>query len=291
MIALASLAGQWNDVLPSHLTFANYARALAGDTAEALRVSMITGLLASALALVSGTWAALALRNVTAVSQRVLGALFFIPSAVPSVSVGLGLLVAFSRPPVLLNGTIAIVVIAHLVLVSAFTFGNVTAGLSRLPADFEQVAASLGFRLGDRAGAVWQADRAFVDLPAALSIAAREASGRTDGRSLRVHLVTATIARISQDCAARFQVFADVVRNRVAAAPIKHMDETGFRIGGKTQWLHIASTMLLTFYRVSARRGSLLAHVTGIVVHDHWKPYYTLKAACTRCVTHTICVS
>jgi hypothetical protein len=28
--------------------------------------------------------------------------------------------------------------------------------------------------------------------------------------------------------------------------------------------------MLLTFYRVSARRGSLLAQVVGIVVHDHW---------------------
>jgi hypothetical protein len=93
-----------------------------------------------------------------------------------------------------------------------------------------------------------------------------------------VHHVTATIARISQDCARHFQSFADAVRDRVAAAPIKHMDETGFRIGGKTQWLHIASTLLLTFYRVSPRRGSLLAHVTGIVVHDHWKPYYTLKA-------------
>jgi transposase len=99
-----------------------------------------------------------------------------------------------------------------------------------------------------------------------------------------VHLVTATIARISQDCAGRFQVFADAVRNCVAAAPVKHMDETGFRIGGKTQWLHIASTALLTFYRVSAKRGSLLAHVTGIVVHDHWKPYYTLKG-----VLHALC--
>jgi transposase len=99
-----------------------------------------------------------------------------------------------------------------------------------------------------------------------------------------VHLVTATIGRISQDCAERFQGFADVVRNRVAAAPVKHMDETGFRIGGKTQWLHIASTMLLTFYRVSAKRGSLLADVTGIVVHDHWKPYYTLKG-----VLHALC--
>jgi transposase len=57
----------------------------------------------------------------------------------------------------------------------------------------------------------------------------------------------------------------------VAAAPVKHLDETGFRIGGKTQWLHIASTMLLTFYRVAAKRGSLLADLSGIVVHDHWK--------------------
>jgi transposase len=81
-----------------------------------------------------------------------------------------------------------------------------------------------------------------------------------------VRLVTATIARISQGCAQRFQGFADAVRDHVAAAPVKHMDETGFRIGGKTQWLHIASTVLLTFYRVSPKRGSLLAHVTGIVV-------------------------
>ena len=99
-----------------------------------------------------------------------------------------------------------------------------------------------------------------------------------------VKLVTATIARFSQDCAQRFQGFADAVRDHVAAAPVKHMDETGFRIRGKTQWLHIASTVWLTFYRVSAKRGSLLAKVTGIVVHDHWKPYYTMTG-----VRHALC--
>ncbi|MGH8323223.1 MAG: IS66 family transposase [Steroidobacteraceae bacterium] len=99
-----------------------------------------------------------------------------------------------------------------------------------------------------------------------------------------VHLVPATIARISQGCAGRFQGFAEAVRDRVAAAPIKHLDETGFRIGGKTQWLHIASTIWLTFYRISAKRGSLPAHVTGVVVHDHWKPYYTLSG-----VLHALC--
>ena len=99
-----------------------------------------------------------------------------------------------------------------------------------------------------------------------------------------VHLVTATIVRISQDCAERFLGFAETVRNRVAAAPVKHLDETGFRIGGKTQWLHVASTMLLTFYRVAAKRGSLPENMTGIVVHDPWKPYYTLTN-----VLHALC--
>jgi transposase len=99
-----------------------------------------------------------------------------------------------------------------------------------------------------------------------------------------VKLVTATIARISQDCAHRFRDFADAVRDHVASAPVKHMDETGFRISGKTQWLPIASTVWLTFYRVSAKRGSLLAKVTGIVVHDHWKPYYTMTG-----VLHALC--
>jgi transposase len=99
-----------------------------------------------------------------------------------------------------------------------------------------------------------------------------------------VTIATATIARISQDAASRFQGFADTVRDKIAAAPVKHLDETGFRTGGKTQWLHIACTLLLTFYRVCTKRGSLLANVTGTIVHDHWKPYYTMPG-----VTHALC--
>ena len=64
-----------------------------------------------------------------------------------------------------------------------------------------------------------------------------------------VALVPATIGRMSRGCAARFRGFVDAIRERVKAAAVKHMDETGFRIGGRTQWLHIASTALLSFYR------------------------------------------
>jgi transposase len=99
-----------------------------------------------------------------------------------------------------------------------------------------------------------------------------------------VKVAAATIARMSRTCAERLLGFAQTVRDLVAGAPVKHMDETGFRIGGKTQWLHVASTALLTFYRVCAKRGSLLANVAGIVVHDHWKPYYTMQG-----VLHALC--
>ncbi len=146
MIALASIAGQWNGALPSHLTFQNYIDALHGDSGSQLRVSVLTGLMASAAALISGSWAALALRDMRPAPKRLMDLLFFIPSAVPSVSVGLGLLVGFSRPPLLLNGTTAIVIVAHFVLISAFTYGNVSAGLSRVAPEYEQMAASLGAR-------------------------------------------------------------------------------------------------------------------------------------------------
>jgi transposase len=99
-----------------------------------------------------------------------------------------------------------------------------------------------------------------------------------------VKVATATIARMSRTCAERLRGFAQTVCDLVAGASVKHMDETGFRIGGKTQWLHVASTALLTFYRVCAKRGSLLANVSGIVVHDHWKPYYTMQG-----VLHALC--
>lgn len=102
-----------------------------------------------------------------------------------------------------------------------------------------------------------------------------------------VKLCAATIARMSRSCAVRLQGLVATIRDHVAAAGVKHMDETGFRTGGKTRWLHVACTKLLTFYRVCAKRGALLTDivkVVGVVVHDHWKPYYTMEG-----VRHALC--
>jgi len=146
VILAASFASQWNGVLPSGFTLEHYLAARSGASGDSVVASLATGVVASLLALLSGAWAALALRAQGETVSRTLGVLFFIPSAVPSVSVGLGLLVAFSQRPLLLNGTTAIVILAHFVLISAFSFGNVSAGLARLPPDYEEVASSLGAR-------------------------------------------------------------------------------------------------------------------------------------------------
>lgn len=79
--------------------------------------------------------------------------------------------------------------------------------------------------------------------------------------------------------------FVDHIAALVDCAPVRHLDETGFRVGGKTQWLHTASTIALTHYRVTEKRGALpLTLKGGIIVHDHFKPYYTLPD-----VEHALC--
>ncbi|MBL1080456.1 ABC transporter permease subunit [Streptomyces actinomycinicus] len=142
----ASFATHWSGVLPSHLTTANYRSATRGEALQALTTSLLTAITASLLALTVGTWAALAGAALRKRYRRLLDALFVLPVAVPSVVVGLSVLVAFSQPPMLLNGTRWIVIVAHTVLVTAFAHQSVSAAITRLDPAYEQAAASLGAR-------------------------------------------------------------------------------------------------------------------------------------------------
>jgi len=99
-----------------------------------------------------------------------------------------------------------------------------------------------------------------------------------------VFLSAATIAAMGQRKAKEGTELADHIGEQVKQAAVKHMDETGLRIAGVLQWLHVASTWLLTFYRTSNKRGAMLEGVSGIIVHDFWRPYFTIKGA-----AHALC--
>ncbi|MEU0620008.1 ABC transporter permease subunit [Streptomyces rubiginosohelvolus] len=144
VILAASLATHWSGAFPSGPTVERYAAATSGDSLQALTTSLVTALAASVLALTLGGWAALAAASLRTRGKRLLDALFILPVAVPSVVVGLAVLVAYSQPPVLLNGTRWIVILAHTVLVTAFAYQSVAAAVRRLDPMYEQAAAGLG---------------------------------------------------------------------------------------------------------------------------------------------------
>jgi transposase len=99
-----------------------------------------------------------------------------------------------------------------------------------------------------------------------------------------VNIATATLNRFIESIYSELEYFTEKTLLGVQNAPVKHLDETGFRIASKTQWLHVASTPSLTYYHVSPKRKSLLNNLKNVVIHDHWKPYYQLPD-----VLHGLC--
>ena len=100
----------------------------------------------------------------------------------------------------------------------------------------------------------------------------------------QVSLATATLNKFSDNMANQLGEFKAISLKKVQEASVKHLDETGCRIQGKTQWLHVACTQDWTYYHTASKRKSLLSGLTGTVVHDHFKPYFQLEG-----VTHAPC--
>lgn len=98
-------------------------------------------------------------------------------------------------------------------------------------------------------------------------------------------ICSASIVAWGAKKAADFAGLASHVADLLAKVPVRHLDETGLRVGGRTQWLHTTSSLTMTQYRVCARRGDVpKTLVGGVIVHDHFKPYLKLAG-----VAHGFC--
>ncbi len=77
-----------------------------------------------------------------------------------------------------------------------------------------------------------------------------------------------TIANTSKTLAQIIEPVVIEIASEVKAAPVKHLDETGLRIGGKTNWLHVVSTQTETWYRVAAKRKDIEAHIPQVFKYN-----------------------
>lgn len=93
-----------------------------------------------------------------------------------------------------------------------------------------------------------------------------------------------SIANNSVAFAGQVTPLTELVLDHLRQAPVKNLDESGVRVAAKLHWVHVVSNTEWTYYRIAEKRGALPHELTGIVVHDHFKPYYTLKN-----VTHALC--
>ena len=144
VIILGAFATSWSGVLPSGATLDNFAAVFTESaTANTVTASLVTAFVATVLALVIATTAALSARHLPWL-KRILDIAFLLPVAIPSVAVGLALLMAFSSGPLRLNGTVWIVIVAHTVLVVALAYQPISAAVFRLDPAFEEAASALG---------------------------------------------------------------------------------------------------------------------------------------------------
>ncbi|HVC88966.1 MAG TPA: IS66 family transposase [Gaiellaceae bacterium] len=110
---------------------------------------------------------------------------------------------------------------------------------------------------------------------------------------LRIEVSVGAIAQMVGEAGGALGTFSEVIAELLKMSPAVHFDETGGRVGGRLQWIHVASTTLLTLLECHPRRGvvamdemGILEKLSGVAIHDGWKPYRTYDVVHGLCNAH-----
>ncbi len=110
---------------------------------------------------------------------------------------------------------------------------------------------------------------------------------------LELPISQGSVFNFNQEASAALAQFELTLLNRLLKSRVLHGDETGININGTNHWLHCVSNSQLTLFYAHPKRGmeameskAALPHFEGILVHDHWKPYFNLKCQHALCNAH-----
>ena len=119
----------------------------------------------------------------------------------------------------------------------------------------------------------------------------RETFSDIFGRSLS----TGKLVNAVQESYRNLAGVEEQIRVLLKESEVLHVDETGMRVTGIRQWLHVASTDFLTWYGHHKKRGKLatddmqiLPRFKGTMVHDFWAPYFRYPSRHAICNAHLL---
>jgi len=104
-----------------------------------------------------------------------------------------------------------------------------------------------------------------------------------------------TINKALEDSYEGLESFEEEVKAKLKEAEVLHCDETGCRVEGKTNWMHVGATETETYYHVDEKRGKealdrmgLLDGYKGTAMHDCWSPYFQYDVSHGICNAHIL---
>ena len=110
---------------------------------------------------------------------------------------------------------------------------------------------------------------------------------------LGAEVSTGFVASLAKEAAGGLVGFMNVVRARLSAAPLVHVDETSDQVRREKWWFHVVSDVLYTYLFASTTRGKaapdeagVLPEYRGVMVHDRLAMYFKYDQA-----DHAICGS
>ena len=102
-----------------------------------------------------------------------------------------------------------------------------------------------------------------------------------------------TIYNFNKEAYERLEPFEEEVKQTLKSADVVNADETGIQIGDKNHWMHVLCTPKTTYFFPHEKRGqeamkemSILSGFSGVLCHDHWKPYFGMTKEHSLCNAH-----
>jgi len=110
---------------------------------------------------------------------------------------------------------------------------------------------------------------------------------------LEIPVSSGSIYNFNQEAFDLLESFEEKAKEKLSESELLHVDETSVNINGDRYWLHSTSSESWTYYFPHERRGTdatdtigILSKFTGILCHDHWKPYYNYEGVHALCNAH-----